>query len=362
MRIALDAMGGDFAPGPIVAGAVEAVRDQPELEVALVGDRQRIEAELAKFADAACDRLSIVHASQTIGMEEKPVEALRKKRDNSISRCWGLMAGGEVSAVVSAGNTGAMVASALFNAKMFLPGVRRPGIAAIFPSHQGPIVIIDVGANMNAKGEDLYQYGIMGAIYAEEILGVTHPRIGLLNVGTEDDKGNDLTRATRALYQQSPWASRFVGNIEGRDIYEGHVRVIICDGFVGNVLLKAGEGAVEFLFSTLREELARMLPDLPVEAGHRIAGSLKKLKSRFEYEEFGGGPLLGIRGACIICHGASGTRAIKNAVRVAHAMAQDRLNSRIIEQLGAKMVSKNDPEEESGYESRAGAGTDEATA
>ena len=362
MRIALDAMGGDFAPGPIVAGAVEAVRDQPELEVALVGDRQRIEAELARFADAPCDRLSIVHASQTIGMEEKPVEALRKKRDNSISRCWGLMAGGEVSAVVSAGNTGAMVASALFNAKMFLPGVRRPGIAAIFPSHQGPIVIIDVGANMNAKGEDLYQYGIMGAIYAEEILGVTHPRIGLLNVGTEDDKGNDLTRATRALYQESPWASRFVGNIEGRDIYEGHVRVIICDGFVGNVLLKAGEGAVEFLFSTLREELARMLPDLPVEAGQRIAGSLKKLKSRFEYEEFGGGPLLGIRGACIICHGASGTRAIKNAVRVAHAMAQDRLNSRIIEQLGAKVVPKNDAEEESGYESRAGAAAGEATA
>src|SRR4051812_40557409 len=342
MRIALDAMGGDFAPGPIVAGAVEAVRDQPELEVALVGDRPRVEAELARFADAPSDRLTIVHASQTIGMEEKPVEALRKKRDNSISRCWGLMAGGEVSAVVSAGNTGAMVASALFNAKMFLPGVRRPGIAAIFPSHQGPIVIIDVGANMNAKGEDLYQYGIMGAIYAEEILGVTHPRIGLLNVGTEDDKGNDLTRATRALYQESPWASRFVGNIEGRDIYEGHVRVIICDGFVGNVLLKAGEGAVEFLFSTLREELARMLPDLPVEAGQRIAGSLKKLKSRFEYEEFGGGPLLGIRGACIICHGASGIRAIKNAVRVAHAMAQERLNSRIIEQLGAKLPPKVD--------------------
>jgi glycerol-3-phosphate acyltransferase PlsX len=362
MRIALDAMGGDFAPGPIVAGAVEAVRDQPELEVALVGDRQRVEAELARFVDAPSDRLTIVHASQTIGMEEKPVEALRKKRDNSISRCWGLMAGGEVSAVVSAGNTGAMVASALFNAKMFLPGVRRPGIAAIFPSHQGPIVIIDVGANMNAKGEDLYQYGIMGAIYAEEILGVTHPRIGLLNVGTEDDKGNDLTRATRALYQESPWASRFVGNIEGRDIYEGHVRVIICDGFVGNVLLKAGEGAVEFLFSTLREELARMLPDLPVEAGQRIAGSLKKLKSRFEYEEFGGGPLLGIRGACIICHGASGTRAIKNAVRVAHAMAQDRLNSRIIEQLSAKLVSKNDHEDEASYESKAGAARDEATA
>src|SRR4051812_38655659 len=335
MRIALDAMGGDFAPGPIVAGAVEAVRDQPELEVALVGDRPRVEAELARFPDAPCDRLSIVHASQTIGMEEKPVEALRKKRDNSISRCWGLMAGGEVKAVVSAGNTGAMVASALFNAKMFLPGVRRPGIAAIFPSHQGPIVLIDVGANMNAKAEDLYQYGVMGSIYAETILGVSEPRIGLLNVGTEDDKGTDLTKSTRSLYQASPLAHRFIGNVEGRDIYEGHARVVVCEGFVGNVLLKAGEGAVEFLFATLKQELASLLRGMPAESGQAIVGGLKTLKGRFEYQEFGGGPLLGIRGACIICHGASGSRAIHNALRVAGTMAEDRLNALIVEQLAA---------------------------
>ena len=343
MRVALDAMGGDFAPGPIVTGACEAVGDHPELTVVLVGDRERIEAELAKAPDAPRDRLPIMHASQAIGMDEKPVDALRKKRDNSISRCWGLMANGEVKAVVSAGNTGAMVASALFNAKMFLPGVRRPGIAAIFPSHQGPIVIIDVGANMNAKAEDLYQYGIMGSIYAEAILGVTSPRIGLLNVGTEDEKGNELTRSTRALYQDSPWAARFVGNVEGRDIYEGHVRVVICDGFVGNVLLKAGEGAVEFLFSTLREELARLMPILPGDAGPKVAASLKRLKTRFEYEEFGGAPLLGIRGACIICHGASGARAIKNALRVAGTMAEDRLNHRIVEQLaGAPPADSGD--------------------
>jgi phosphate acyltransferase len=333
MRVALDAMGGDFAPGPIVAGACEAVGDLCDLTVVLVGDRDRIEAELAKAPDAPRDRLPIIHASQAIGMDEKPVEALRKKRDNSISRCWGLMAAGDVKAVVSAGNTGAMVASALFNAKMFLPGVRRPGIAAIFPSHLGPIVIIDVGANMNAKGEDLYQYGVMGAIYAEEILGVTSPRIGLLNVGTEDEKGTELTRATRAIFQNSPWAARFVGNVEGRDIYEGYVRVVICDGFVGNVLLKAGEGAVEFLFATLREELARLMPELPADAGQKVAGSLHRLKTRFEYEEFGGAPLLGIRGACIICHGASGSRAIRNALRVAGTMAEDRLGARIVEQL-----------------------------
>ena len=333
MRIALDAMGGDHAPGPIVAGAVEAVCDLPDLSVVLVGDRARIEAELATAPDAPRDRLPVVHASEVVGMHEKPVEALRKKRDNSISKCWGLMAGGEVKAVVSAGNTGAMVASALFNAKMFLPGVRRPGIAAIFPSHQGPIVLIDVGANMNPKAEDLYQYAVMGAIYAETILGVSAPTIGLLNVGAEEDKGNDLTKATRALFQKSALAERFVGNVEGRDIYEGHARVVVCEGFVGNVLLKAGEGAVEFLFSALKQEMAGLLPTLPAGVGEAIRAGLKDLKTRFEYQEFGGGPLLGIRGACIICHGSSGARAIKNALRIAGTMAEDRLNQLIVEQL-----------------------------
>jgi glycerol-3-phosphate acyltransferase PlsX len=156
-----------------------------------------------------------------------------------------------------------------------------------------------------------------------------------MNVGTEEDKGNDLTKATRSLYQNSPLAHRFVGNVEGRDIYEGHARVIVCEGFVGNVLLKAGEGAVEFLFSTLKQEVARLLPDLPPDAGQTIVSSIKEMKTRFEYQEFGGGPLLGIRGACIICHGASGARAIKNALRVAGTMAEDRLNQQIIEQLAA---------------------------
>jgi glycerol-3-phosphate acyltransferase PlsX len=162
MRIALDAMGGDHAPGPIVAGAIDAVRARDDLIVSLVGPQEIIEAELAKFPDAPRDRLPIVHASQVVGMEEKPVEAMRKKRDNSIARCWALMATGDVNAVVSAGNTGAMVAAGLMNSKMFLPGVRRPGIACVWPSHQGPVVLVDVGANMNAKAEDLYQYGVLG--------------------------------------------------------------------------------------------------------------------------------------------------------------------------------------------------------
>ncbi len=336
MRVALDAMGGDFAPAPIVAGACEAAADLPDLTVVLVGDQARIEAELAKAPSAPRDRMPIVHASQVIGMEDKPVEALRKKRDNSISRCWGLMATGEVDAVVSAGNTGAMVASALFNAKMFLPGVRRPGIAAIFPSHKGPIVIIDVGANMNAKAEDLYQYGIMGAIYAEEILGVTEARIGLMNVGTEDEKGNELTRSTFETYQSSPWASRFVGNVEGRDIYEGRRP----GGHLRRVRRQCpAEGRRRCRRVPVLRAEGRAGPadarDLPGDGGQKIAASLKRLKARFEYEEFGGAPLLGIRGACIICHGASGSRAIKNALRVAGTMASERLRDRIVEQLGA---------------------------
>jgi glycerol-3-phosphate acyltransferase PlsX len=347
MRIALDAMGGDHAPGPIVTGAINAVRAQPDLTVVLVGNKEQVELELARASDAPLDRLPIVHASQVVGMDEKPVDALRKKRDNSISRCWQLMAGGEVKAVVSAGNTGAMVASALFNAKMFLPGVRRPGIAAVFPSHQGPIVICDVGANMSAKPEDLYQYGVMGSIYAQTILGVEAPKVGLLNVGTEEEKGTDLTRATAAIFRGSPLAGQFVGNIEGRDIYDGNARVIVCEGFVGNVLIKAGEGAVEFLFAQLRQEFSRMLQNLPAETGHTLAGSLKDLKSRYEYQEFGGGPLLGIRGACIICHGASGARAMRNALRVASTLAEDRLNQLIVEQLAAPHGGALEPESES---------------
>ncbi|CAN5843485.1 phosphate acyltransferase PlsX [soil metagenome] len=344
MRIALDAMGGDHAPGPIVEGAVEAVRGEPGLTVLLVGIPERVEAELARFPDAPRDRLPIVPAAEVIGMDEKPVEALRKKRDNSIAKCWGAMSVGEARAIVSAGNTGAMVASALFNAKMFLPSIRRPGIAAIFPSHQGPVVIVDVGANMAAKPEDLYQYGVMGAIYAEQILGVDAPRIGLLNVGSEEAKGNELTRSAAALFRASPMAGYFVGNVEGRDIYEGHARVVVCEGFVGNVLLKAGEGAVEFLFAELKQEVARLLPEIPEEAGTKVIQSLRGLKRRYEYHEFGGGPLLGIRGACIICHGSSDARAIKNALRVAATLATDQVNDQIIQQLSrAPSVEEVDP-------------------
>lgn len=334
MRIALDAMGGDFAPGPIVAGAVQAVADMPEIVIFLVGQEDRILRELDSLAESGVavhrDRLTIVHSAEVIGMEDKPVEALRSKRDNSISKCWGLLAAGQVEAVVSAGNTGAMVASGLFNAKMFIPGVRRPGIAAIFPSSAGPVVLIDVGANMAPKPEDLYHYGLMGAVYARKILGVSDPKIGLLNVGSEDDKGNDLVRATRELFMSGPNAGMFYGNVEGRDIYEGHARVVVCEGFTGNILLKGGEGAVEFLFAALKESMARLMVELPPESAGRVAQGLGELKRRYEYKEFGGAPLLGIRGACIICHGSSDDRAIRNALRVAVNFGRSGLNDEIL--------------------------------
>ncbi|MDB5352624.1 MAG: plsX [Planctomycetota bacterium] len=335
MRIALDAMGGDDAPGPIVEGAIQAVRADPAMTVVLVGDQERIRCELEKYQDAPRDRLPVVHASEVIGMDEKPVEAIRRKRDNSISRSWGLMSSGDVGAVVSAGSTGAMVASGLLNAKMYLPGVRRPAIAAVWPSRRGPVALLDVGANMAPKPEDLYQYGVMGSVYAQYALGIDEPTVGLLNVGSEDDKGNELVREARALFLKSPLASRFVGNVEGRDLYDGHARVVVCEGFTGNVLLKAGEGAVEFLFGELRTEMAKYLTLLPPEFAGRLGGGLEGLKARYEYKEFGGGPLLGIRGACIICHGSSDARAIKNALRVAAIMGEERIGQEIEKGLAA---------------------------
>jgi glycerol-3-phosphate acyltransferase PlsX len=335
MRIALDAMGGDFAPGPIVAGAVEAVRLIEAITVVLVGDETKIEDELARAGDVPRERLPVVHASQVVGMDEKPVEALRRKRDNSISRCWGLLATGEARAVVSAGNTGAVVAAGMVSSKMFLNGVRRPGIAAIFPSHKGPVVIIDVGANMHPKPEDLYQYGVMGSVYAEHVLGIDGPTVGILNVGAEDEKGTELVRAAHNLFRHGPLAARFVGNVEGRDLYDGKARVVVCEGFTGNVLLKTGEGAAEFLFAEIKTELMRLLPVFGPEVGGRLAQEFKALKARYEYHEFGGAPLLGIRGACIICHGSSDARAIRNAIRVAAIMAEDRISAEITGQIAA---------------------------
>jgi glycerol-3-phosphate acyltransferase PlsX len=325
-RIALDALGGDHAPGPIVAGALQAVADDPDLHVTLVGDRALVEPCLP--GGQAPQRVEVFHCTQAVGMDESPVVALRKKPDSSIARCWQLLAERKVDAVVSAGNTGAMVAGGL-RLRLFLKNVRRPGIAAVMPTLKGPCVLLDVGANVHPKPEHLYQYGVMGAIFARHILRKDRPQIGLLNVGSEEQKGHELARETHALFDASPLAPQFVGNVEGRDITKGVCDVIVTDGFVGNVVLKVCEGVFDFVMKMAAKEL---LGSLQAE---KALGqqALQNLVRRYDYSEHGGAPLLGIDGICIICHGSSGDKAIKNALAVAAKYVKANLNSLIVQEL-----------------------------
>jgi len=338
MQIALDAMGGDHAPGPIVAGAVQAVAADPQLRVVLVGDRAQVEPCLAD-AHLTRDRIDIFHCTQAITMEETPVLALRKKPDNSISRCWQLLAEHKVDAVVSAGNTGAMVAGGM-RLRLFLKNVRRPGIAAVMPTLRGPCVLLDVGANINPKPTHLFQYGVMGSIFAKHILQRERPTIGLMNVGSEEQKGHDLAKETHALFNSSPLRDQFIGNVEGRDINKGACDVIVTDGFVGNVVLKVCEGVFDFVMKMAAKELLGALSAERDQAQQ----ALQNLADRYDYAEHGGAPLLGIDGICIICHGSSGDRAIKNALAVAARYASAKLNARIVEELEASPAVLSDDE------------------
>jgi glycerol-3-phosphate acyltransferase PlsX len=329
MQIALDAMGGDQAPGPIVAGAVQAVQADPELRVILVGDRAQVEPCLPRDGEGL-DRIDFFHCNQVITMDETPVVALRKKPDSSISRCWQLLAERKVDAIVSAGNTGAMVAGGLFR-KLFLKNVRRPGIAAVMPTMRGPCVLLDVGANVSPEPEHLYQYGVMGSIFAKHILQRERPTIGLMNVGSEEKKGHDLAKETHALFNGSFLSEQFVGNVEGRDIHKGVCDVVVTDGFVGNVVLKVCEGVFEFLMKVVGKEL---LTVLNTERAQGLQ-AIQNLVDRYDYHEHGGAPLLGIDGICIICHGSSGDRAIKNALAVAARYVRAKLNELIVQELAA---------------------------
>lgn len=341
MQLALDAMGGDHAPGPIVAGAVQAVADDPDLRVTLVGDRAQIEACLQKEG-AESDRLEIFHCTQSITMDETPVVALRKKPDNSISRCWQLLAERKVDAIVSAGNTGAMVAGGL-RLRLFLKNVRRPGIATIMPTLRGPVVMMDVGANVSPKPEHLFQYGVMGEIFAKHILKRDKPVIGLMNVGEEQSKGHDLAKETHALFNGSHLKEQFLGNIEGRDIHRGKADVVVCDGFVGNVILKVCEGLFEFIAKMIAKDIIGALDT----ERHKGMHALHEMVNRYDYSAFGGAPLLGIDGISIICHGSSGDRAIKNALGVAAKYARARLNELIVKELeSSPAVSHGDADDE----------------
>jgi glycerol-3-phosphate acyltransferase PlsX len=337
MRIALDAMGGDHGVRPNVAGALAAVAASPDLSVVLVGDEAKVKAELAAGPYPA-DRVEVVHAADVIGMDEKPVEALRKKPDNSIVKCWQLMAGKAVDGLVSAGNTGAVVGAGVFS-RRFLKGIRKPGIAAVMPTATGKCVVLDVGANVYPKPSHLLQYGVMGSVFAKHMLGVEKPRIGLMNVGEEEGKGHDLVQKTYDLFRKGPLADWFVGNVEGRDVHKGTVDVIVTDGFVGNVLLKYAQGLVQFVLGTVGQEVIAPLTTEKAAA----ADLMKKLTAKFHYSSTGGAPLLGVDGVCIICHGSSDERAIANALGVAAQETRVRLNDKIVEEL-ATLPAMSDEE------------------
>ncbi|MCH7688006.1 MAG: phosphate acyltransferase PlsX [Planctomycetes bacterium] len=327
MRIALDAMGGDNGPHPNLVGAIAALSSDPELDVVLIGDEPQLK-DLISQSGYSGERLSVYASEGCVGMEEKPTEALRKKPNSSIAVCWRLMAEGEVDAVVSAGNTGAVVAAGL-RTRLFLKGVRRPGIAVALPTMSGNAVLMDVGANPAARPEHLYQYGVMASIYAREMLNIESPRIGLINIGSEDTKGNEFYRETHNFLSNSPLKDRYIGNVEGRGLYQGEADVLICEGFVGNVVLKVSEGMAEFMLQTVAKEI---LEQLTAER-EAATSAFRELGKRYQYRELGGAPLLGIDGISIICHGSSDERSIENALKVATTFKDRQINSQIVEQL-----------------------------
>jgi glycerol-3-phosphate acyltransferase PlsX len=327
MRIALDAMGGDFGVSPNLDGAIAALKDNPDLQVTLVGDAPQLEAAIAKSGYSG-DRLRIQPADGWVEMEEKPIDALRKKPNCSIIVCWQQMATQQVDAVVSAGHTGAVVAAGL-RTRLFLKGIKRPGIAVALPTTKGKTILMDVGANPGARPEHLVQYGIMGSIYAREMLGIDQPSVGLMNIGSEDGKGTDVVRESHALFTQSVVSDKYIGNVEGRDLYNGAADVVITEGFVGNVLLKAAEGLADMMMKTVASKVIGVLNTekaLAQQAFHELA-------KRFEYHETGGAPLLGVQGISIICHGSSNARSIQNALRLATTLKARRLNEQIVEAL-----------------------------
>lgn len=330
MRIALDAMGGDFGLAPNIEGALAALTASPDLSITLVGDQSQIEASLASIGSDLKDRLEVFHCSEVVGMKDKPAEAMRKKPDNSIAKCWYLLATKKVDGLVSAGNTGAVVAAGLF-LKRFLKTVRRPGIAATMPTTKGKTIIMDVGANVFPKPGHLLQYGVMGAAYAKYMYGQSNPTIGLMNVGEEEGKGHDLVQKTYELFRNSPLKDQFAGNVEGRDVHKGAVDVIITDGFVGNVLLKHAEGLFEFMMGVVKKNILGVLQAEQVIAGQAMQALVDKL----HHSSAGGAPLLGIDGVCIICHGSSNSRSIGNALTLAAQNVRVGLNDKIVQELAA---------------------------
>jgi phosphate acyltransferase len=328
MKIALDAMGGDFGPPNIVGGAVMALKEYPHIEkLFLVGDTPRIETELKQHG---CNdrRIEIVHATQVVEMSDGAADSVRRKKDSSVSRAVDLVKKGDASAIVSAGHTGAAVAATTIKLRT-LPGVDRPGIAAVIPSETNIFVLIDAGANSDPRPDHLVQYAIMGSVYSRHVLRYPKPTVGLMSIGDEDMKGSDLTKEVFKMLKQS--GLNFRGNIEGHDLFADPVEVVVCDGFVGNVILKTCESIGDAIFKWLKHELMKSKTRM---AGAYLArNAFLTIKKKVNYEEYGGMPLLGVNGICIIAHGASTPLAIKNALRVAAESIEHQVNPHIVEEV-----------------------------
>jgi glycerol-3-phosphate acyltransferase PlsX len=314
-RIAVDAMGGDYGLSEVVPGAVNAAKQG--IPVILTGDEYMIRSELDKLDTGSCD-IEVVHASQVVTMEDKPSEALRKKKDSSIQVACRLVRDGHADGVVSAGNSGATVACGMFTIGR-IKGVLRPGMAGILPTEKSPMVLIDVGANVDCKPEHLFQYGLMADVLAKDVLGIENPKVGLLTIGEEEGKGNSLVRTSYEMLRKS--SLNFVGNIEGRDIFTGDVDVAVCDGFVGNVALKLSEGLAKSLSSILKGELKR---DLVSKIGAMLAmKAFKRFARLVDKSEYGGAPVLGLNGIALVCHGKADSRAIERAIEMASKFVEN---------------------------------------
>jgi glycerol-3-phosphate acyltransferase PlsX len=319
-------MGGDNAPAVEVEGAVLACR-QFGIPVTLVGDRSRLEAELAKHSVGGLD-IDIFHASEVIGMHDSASDAVRKKRNSSVRLAFDLVKDGKACAAISAGNSGATMAAGMFVLKR-ISGIERPAIASIFPTLKGKTLVLDVGGNVDCKPIHLAQFAIMGEVYARYAMGIPNPRVGLLSNGEEDSKGNELTRETNALLRNT--SINYSGYIEGRDIFKGTIDVVVCDGFVGNVVLKLSEGLSDAAGKMLKEEI---LKSWVSKLGYLfVRGAFSRFKKIVDYAEYGGAPLLGINGVGMICHGGSNVKAIKNAVRFAHEYAKSGVTEHVAEKL-----------------------------
>ncbi|MDH3253492.1 MAG: phosphate acyltransferase PlsX [Acidobacteriota bacterium] len=334
MHIAVDAMGGDHAPAAVVAGAYDAaVKDG--VQVLLVGRRKDVERQLKRVGKPS-HLIEIVNAEQVVGMDEPAITPIRRKRDSSIRVCCELVRAGNAEAMVSFGNTGA----ALTAAKMVIGvtrGVERPALAAVFPSKGGRTIVLDVGANVRTKPEQLRQFAVMGHFYAQEVLGDPAPRIGLLSIGEEEAKGNEATKQGFKVLQET--GLNFIGNVEGRDVFEGSVDVVVCDGFVGNVLLKSAESMAALIASMLREELSA---SWRTRLGFLLAQpGLERLKRRTDYQETGAVPLLGLEGGCFIGHGRSQGKAVRNAIR----QAVDYCDAGLLRKIRSKVAELHEQEE-----------------